>query len=388
MKIAIINEGWNGGATRCARDLAAGLRHRHEVWLCPDDGETPRARDVLRRLAEFRPDMVHLHAFYGWLHYETLAAVANRYPTVFTPHDPRPIGQIETACWQCARNTTCFRCPLISETTRYTLVGHRYFWQRMKRQWVHRQTSPDLEVIGVSHWFLERMRAQEMRRFRLRYLPNGIDPEVFRRVPDARERLGLAGDAEILLFLSTPAARWQVNARKGMLPLAEAFIDHIAPRHPRAVLAIAGDLLVPNHPQVRGLGYVAKETLPLWYSAATAYVLPSSGDNLPYTVLEAMGCECPVVATAVGGIPEQVASGQTGVLMSDHSPATIAAALQVILDDPGRAREMGRAGRRKLLAEYTLEQFLSRHEELYESVLNRKAGVARDLVPNVAADVP
>jgi glycosyltransferase involved in cell wall biosynthesis len=132
---------------------------------------------------------------------------------------------------------------------------------------------------------------------------------------------------------------------------------------------VAGELLLPNHPRIRGLGYVAKDDLPLWYSAATTYVLPSLGDNLPYTILEAMGCECPVVATAVGGIPEQVEDGKTGILMPNNAPSTIASALAVILEDPARAREMGQAGRRKVLATYTMEQFLQRHEELYQSML-------------------
>ena len=370
MRIAIINEPWNGGATRCARDLFHGLRQKHDVWLCPGDGEErPRARDALKLLRDFAPDVVHLHSFYGWLHYQTLGIVARRYPTVFTPHDPRPIGQMEPACWQCGRNTTCFRCPLVSELTRYSLVKHRYFWLRMKRQWVHRRAPASLEIIGASRWMVNRLRAQETRRFHVRHVPYGIDTGVFHRVEDARRRLGLDEDADLILFLSTPATRWQVNERKGMLPLAEAFIDHIAPKYPRAVLAVAGELMVPNHPQVRGIGYVAKENLPLWYSAATVYVLPSAGDNLPYTVLEAMGCECPVVATNVGGIPEQVEHGKTGFLLPDASPGHLARALDDILRDRAAARAMGQEGRRKLLREYGMEIFLQRHDDLYHELV-------------------
>lgn len=368
MKLAIINEPWNGGATRCAKDLFAGLRERHDVWLFPDN-ETSRAGDVLESLARFNPDIVHLHAFYGWLGYETLAKVARRYPTVFTPHDPRPIGQIQSACYGCDHNATCFHCPLVSKFKRYTVFRHRYFLQRLKKKLVHRRTPRSLQVIGVSNWFVERMKRQEMRRFRLQHIPNGIDSVGFSRVEDARQKLGLPEGAELILFISTPGARWEINEMKGMLPLAEAFIDDIAEEFPQAVLAIAGDILVPNHPRVRGLGYVPRDQLPLWYSAATVYVHPSSGDNLPYTVLEAMGCECPVVATTVGGIPEQVENGTTGFLIEDRSPSAIAAAIGSILSDKTRAREMGRRGREKLLRSYTLQKFLSRHEDLYESLV-------------------
>lgn len=375
MKIAIINEPWNGGATRCAKDLAAGLRDRHDVWLCPD-GEAPRAGDVLGLLDQFNPDVVHLHAFYGWLGYETLARIARRYPTVYTPHDPRPIGQIQSACYDCERNATCFRCPLVSTFTRYTIFRHRYFLQRLKRRFVHNRTPQSLQVVGVSRWFVERMRRREMSRFNLRHIPNGIDPVMFSRVSDAKQRLGLPADSEIILFLSTPGARWQINEMKGMLPLSEAFIDRIAGMFPRAILAIAGDVLVPNHPQVRGLGFVPREQLPLWYSAASVYVHPSSGDNLPYTVLEAMGCECPVVASTIGGIPEMVEDGVSGILIRDRSPAAIADALASVLRDANRAREMGRAGRRKLLESYTLERFIRAYEELYLGMTGRESMAA------------
>lgn len=369
MKIAIINEPWNGGATRCARDLCEGLREEHDVWYCPDDSKIHHS-EVLGRIDSFNPDVVHLHSFYGWLHYETLLKIARCYPTVFTPHDPRPIGQIETECWQCDRNATCFRCPLVPPLTRFSVIRHRYFHQRMKRHWVHRRTPKSLTVVGVSRWFLKRLREQELGRFQLTHIPNGIDPTVFQRIPNAREQLSINLETQLVLFLSTPANRWKVNERKGLLPLAEVFLDRIAPDFPKAVLAVAGDLLIPNHPQVRGLGYLKKEDLPLWYSAADAFVLPSQADNLPYTVLEAMSCECPVVATSVGGIPEQVEDGETGFLVSDVSPDALAPAIRKILADPERAKKMGEQGRQKVLDTYSLDHFIDQHHNLYQNLLN------------------
>jgi len=98
--------------------------------------------------------------------------------------------------------------------------------------------------------------------------------------------------------------------RKGLADLAEAFVSHVVPAMPEAILAVAGESFVPNHPNVRPLGLISLERLPQMFSAADVYVLPTLADNLPYTVLEAMGCAVPVVATNVGGIPEQVKHGK------------------------------------------------------------------------------
>ena len=96
LRIAIVNERWTAGATRCARDLQRGLQLRHTVCYLPEGPENT-AEDHLRALANFHPDVVHLHSYYGDLPYSFLGEVAARYPTVFTPHDPRPIGDVALA---------------------------------------------------------------------------------------------------------------------------------------------------------------------------------------------------------------------------------------------------------------------------------------------------
>ena len=64
LRIAIINEKWTAGATRCARDLQRGLQRRHTVVYFPE-GVVPSPRGYLERLADFRPDVVNLHSYFG-----------------------------------------------------------------------------------------------------------------------------------------------------------------------------------------------------------------------------------------------------------------------------------------------------------------------------------
>ena len=84
------------------------------------------------------------------------------------------------------------------------------------------------------------------------------------------------------------------------------------------------------------------------YSHAAVFCCPSVYEPFGIINLEAMACETPVVASAVGGILEVVEDGATGLLVPPHRPADLAAALNALLDDPARARAMGQAGRKRV----------------------------------------
>ncbi len=86
-------------------------------------------------------------------------------------------------------------------------------------------------------------------------------------------------------------------------------------------------------------------------SRSAVFAFPSDMDNSPYSVVEAMVAGLPVVATRVGGVPEMVVDGETGVLVGDDD-AQLAAAIASLLDDPDRRREMGLAARRRAEERY------------------------------------
>ncbi|MBV9822097.1 MAG: glycosyltransferase, partial [Actinobacteria bacterium] len=108
---------------------------------------------------------------------------------------------------------------------------------------------------------------------------------------------------------------------------------------------------------------------------ATAFVCPSVYEPLGIVNLEAMACETAVVASRVGGIPDVVVEGETGLLV-DYDPAEparfeagFAAAVNSLLDDPARMRQMGLAGRERAVTEYGWDAIAARTVRLYESLL-------------------
>jgi starch synthase len=108
---------------------------------------------------------------------------------------------------------------------------------------------------------------------------------------------------------------------------------------------------------------------------ATVFVCPSVYEPLGIVNLEAMSCETAVVASAVGGIPEVVADGLTGVLVPFHAvpaeefEAGLADAVNALCADPTRAQAMGRAGRERALHEFGWDAIAHRTVELYESLV-------------------
>ncbi len=106
-------------------------------------------------------------------------------------------------------------------------------------------------------------------------------------------------------------------------------------------------------------------------SQATVFVCPSVYEPLGIVNLEAMACATAVVASAVGGIPEVVADGETGLLVAPADPAALAAAVNALLADPGRAAELGRAGRRRAQQDFAWPDIARETAGLYASLTGR-----------------
>jgi alpha-maltose-1-phosphate synthase len=106
-------------------------------------------------------------------------------------------------------------------------------------------------------------------------------------------------------------------------------------------------------------------------SHATVFACPSLYEPLGIVNLEAMACGTAVVGSRTGGIPEVVDDGVTGLLVPPGDEAALAAALNALLADPGRARAMGQAGRARAVEEFSWTTVATRTASLYASVLHR-----------------
>jgi len=381
MRIAIVHENWGAGAARCARDIEAGLSRNHEVIYFPRNRQE-NAASILQGLAEFQPDVVNCHSVYGSLPYGTLADISRRYPTCFTVHDTRPVGSVESACWSCDRNDWCLRCPLVEGSLR-KIVGNRYLRSRLRKRLTHFRCAGDMVVAAPSRWMAAHLRKRELKRFQIVHIPNGIDLDTFKPLPPNRAKFGLPERGNILLHMAWHAGEWTINERKGMRYLGEAFINHILPRFPDTYLAVAGESFAPNHPNVRPLGMVEQKNLPALLASVDIFVTPTLADNFPYTVLEAMACAKPVVASAVGGIPEQVEEARTGFLVPAADPKSIGQAVNRLLEDPALITQFGIAARNRVEEHFGMPGFLRTCEGVFGKLAEGRGRRINGVAPNL-----
>ncbi|MCB8963062.1 MAG: glycosyltransferase family 4 protein [Ardenticatenales bacterium] len=209
---------------------------------------------------------------------------------------------------------------------------------------------------------------------------NGVNADLFQPgppAPDLRAELGLKPDAPLLGFVG------EARQKKGLseLLLAQAELTARAPGTPPALLLI-GDvrpkdkeilsLFRKQNPgvKVRRLPYVLEpERLVTLYNSLDLLLLPSRRDGLPNSLLEGMACARPVLATAVGGIPDALEDGVSGVLLPPRDVAALVNAITALLADPERRAELGQAARARVLADFRPEQEIAGYLALYARLL-------------------
>ena len=228
-------------------------------------------------------------------------------------------------------------------------------------------------VIAVS----EQMREDIIAHFavdpaRVVVIHNGIDPGRFRRT-EARDALARRGvKPPYVLFVG------RITDQKGIFHLLEA-----APKLPPGVqlvmCASAPDTpeieqrlrqALPRHPNVLWIPEMVKvdEVVQL-YSHAAVFCCPSVYEPFGIINLEAMACETPVVASAVGGILEVVEDGVTGLLVPPARPDALGDALNKLLSDRDARRAMGKAGRRRVEEHFSWASVAERTERVYAEAI-------------------
>ncbi|MBT6154915.1 MAG: glycosyltransferase family 4 protein, partial [Planctomycetaceae bacterium] len=105
------------------------------------------------------------------------------------------------------------------------------------------------------------------------------------------------------------------------------------------------------------------------------FLLTSDMEASPVSILEAMACGLPVVSTRVGSISETIADGVSGFLVEKTAEDEMAARVTALLADPQKSREMGNAGRQRVVADYSVERMVEGYEDLLTELHERKGSV-------------
>jgi glycosyltransferase involved in cell wall biosynthesis len=204
-------------------------------------------------------------------------------------------------------------------------------------------------------------------------IPNGVDQSVFHpgSLAEARHRLALPENAYVVLFAANGIRRSDFKdyktLRDAIGKLGQAVTD-------RPILCVAlgeaGEEERIGRARVR---FIAPESDPAvvadYYRAADIYAHAAREDTFPSAVIEAMACGTPVVASEVGGIPEQIDHGHTGLLVPAGDAAIFSAYLAMVLRNPGLQQSFSAEGVKTVTERFNLETQAHRSLAWYRQVV-------------------
>jgi L-malate glycosyltransferase len=240
------------------------------------------------------------------------------------------------------------------------------------------------EVLSVSDALRQKL-AQTINfpENRIRVIANGVDVRRFTVARDRsgwKRRLNLPSEA---LTFGTVGRFVPVKCYPVLLEASRLIFDKI----PNSYLVLVGDGPLHEqlvrlardykiHNRVRFLGW--RSDVPEILNALDVYVLASESEGMSNTILEAMACGLPVVATAVGGNVELV-DRAGGVLVPPYNPKSLADTVSLLLSDPARRETMGSLARRRVEEHFSLEMMAENYARVYLDVVSRRMKLSGSL---------
>lgn len=319
-------------------------------------------------------DILHCHNLHGgYFDLRALPSLSSRIPTVLTLHDAWLLSGHCAHSFDCERwKFGCGNCPDLSIGPAIRRDATAYNWRRKAE--IYRKSR--LYVVTPSQWLMDKVDRSMLMPGAVasKVVPNGVDLKVFHPADrtKAREELGLQQDTLILLFAATDIRQ---NIWKDYQTLQSALKE--VSKIGMKVSCIALGETAPSerigNATIQFIPYLEDpQKVARYYQAADLYIHPARAETFPTTILEALACGTPVVASAVGGIPEQVVEGRTGFLVpAGDAPAMAGRVLDLLADEDYRLR-MGRQAAEDAARRFGRERMVKGYLAIYDEILKER----------------
>jgi glycosyltransferase involved in cell wall biosynthesis len=307
-------------------------------WLRKQRGieefDFPASYDLVRAQSE-EPTIIHLHNLHGgYFDLRALPWISRHIPVVLTLHDAWPLSGHCAHSFDCDRwKVGCGDCPDLTIKPAVRRDATAYNWKRKSEIYAR----SNIAVCTPSDWLMNRVGESMLSGKECRVIPNGIDLAVFRPGDKemARVALGLPTDADVVLL---GRYRPKHDMWKDSRLMEEAMDALGASNRKRKLLFVSWGAERATREFIgTELRWISPQRevskVSLFYQAADVYVHAAKVDTFPNSIIEALACGVPVVATAVGGIPEQIEDGVTGFLTPPGDTKALAVATSRLLCD-------------------------------------------------------
>lgn len=316
-------------------------------------------------------DILHFHNLHGgYFNYLALPALTQEKPAILTLHDMWALTGHCAYSSECDRwQIGCGHCPDLK--TYPAVKRDQTKWEWKLKQWAY-QHSNLKAVVTTSRWMAERAQSSLLRYLPIHRIPPGLDTNCYRPLPknQCRELLGLPLNQPVVMA----AADRLSDPRKGGALLVQA-LNALPPSLQSELILItmgygAEKLAESTAVKVFNLGFLSGDRLKaIAYSAADLFLFPTCAENFGLVAQESIACGTPVVAFAVGGVPDIVRPDITGLLAEVENVMQFRDAIVQLLEDGATRERLGQAGRAIAQAEYSLDLYAQRYIELYKTTL-------------------
>ncbi|TWU12639.1 GDP-mannose-dependent alpha-(1-6)-phosphatidylinositol monomannoside mannosyltransferase [Symmachiella macrocystis] len=236
-------------------------------------------------------------------------------------------------------------------------------------------------VVGVSSALADQAMALGAPAERVSVVLKGVDVDHFSvgNRTESRVKLGLP-DVPTILFVGN------IVPVKGIDTLLGAY-DCLVRECPQAQLVMCGDgselekvkEYQREHSETRRVilpGRVSRELIPDYFRAANVFVLPSLSEGSGNVLLEAAACGCPTIGSSVGGIPDYIDDGKTGLLFESQNVQQLAGKIQYVLTNSEGAAQMGQSGREWVVAHFQYQAMIDNLLALFQRVISNSGNPA------------
>jgi glycosyltransferase involved in cell wall biosynthesis len=363
---------WLGGLRRVLAEPAKALDRYRGI----EDFRFPGTWQLLK-LTRQRPDIVHCHNLHGrYFDLRALPWLSQQVPVVLTLHDAWLLSGHCAHAFDCERwKTGCGNCPDLTLDPAIRRDATAYNWRRKRAIF----NNSRLYIATPSRWLMRKVEQSMLMTavVEARVIPNGVDLSVFHPAEQeaARAALGIRQDAIVVLFTANAMRR---NIWKDYRTVRDAVALTVERMKGQDVLFLAlGEDALPERIGPAEVRVVPYQTDPAavarYYQAADVYVHAARADTFPNTVLEALACGTPVVATAVGGIPEQVEDARTGFLVPAGDAQALADQLTQLLSDNDLRQHMGIQAAEAARRQFDLHRQADAYLEWYHELVHQRA---------------
>jgi glycosyltransferase involved in cell wall biosynthesis len=351
-------------------DLLTSPNRMYTCLKGHEDFDHPETSDLLKLTPE-PPDILHCHNLHGdYFDLRVLPQLSHQVPTVLTLHDAWLLSGHCAHSFNCERwKTGCGKCPDLSIYPAIRRDATAYNWQRKAEVYKKSQ----LYIVTPCQWLMNKVEHSMLKPgiTASKVIPNGVNLKVFHPADqvEARQELGLPHDANVILFTANGIRR---NIWKDYETLRSALMK-IAKSGVKALCIALGDTAPPERimdVEIRFVPYLPDPNkIARFYQAADLYIHPARADTFPNTILEALACGVPVIASAVGGIPEQVVEEQTGFLVPVGDAHAMAERALELLENKGLRQEMGEHATEDATRRFGLERMIEDYLTFYQRIL-------------------